>query len=148
VINDHTRACGKAEIPFRPETIDHGWAHRPHHCKRDSILHAQRDQPAAATSHCSYISQVLGVGVFATLKCALGSANDTILPLVTDRITLVEWLEMYVCVRSKALTSHPTLNGWRDAGLVLLSPVMCWTSRQHRQAWPLHCRIHLHSRPT
>ena len=73
--------------------------------------------------HCSHILQPLDVGVFAPLKRALASETDATLRLDTGRIPRVEWVEMYIRARSKALTSHVILSGWRGAGLVPLSPV-------------------------
>lgn len=48
--------------------------------------------------------------------------TDAALRLDTGRISRVEWVEMYIRARRKALTSHNILGGWRGAGLVPLSP--------------------------
>jgi hypothetical protein len=65
--------------------------------------------------HCSHILQPLDVGVFAPLKRALASETDAALRLDTGRISRVEWVEMYIRARSKALASHIILRGvaWR-----------------------------------
>jgi hypothetical protein len=73
--------------------------------------------------HCSHILQPLDVGVFAPLKRALAFETDATLRLDTGRIPRVEWVEMYIRARRKALTSHIILSGWRGAGLVPLSPI-------------------------
>jgi hypothetical protein len=74
--------------------------------------------------HCSHILQPLDVGVFAPLKRALASETDASLRLDTGRIPRVEWVEMYIRARSKAMASHIILGGWRGAGLVPLSPII------------------------
>jgi hypothetical protein len=73
--------------------------------------------------HCSHILQPLDVGVFVPLKRALAFETDATLRLDIGRIPRVEWVEMYIRVRRKALTSHIILSGWRGAGLVPLSPI-------------------------
>jgi hypothetical protein len=73
--------------------------------------------------HCSHILQPLDVGVFAPLKRALAFETDAALRLDTGRIPRVEWVEMYIRARNKALTSQTILSGWRGAGLVPLSPI-------------------------
>ena len=73
--------------------------------------------------HCSHILQPLDVGVFAPLKRALASETDAALRLDTGRISRVEWVEMYVRAREKALTSNNIRGGWRGAGLAPLSPI-------------------------
>lgn len=73
--------------------------------------------------HCSHILQPLDVGVFAPLKRALASETDAALRLDTGRISRVEWVEMYIRARVKALTSNNIRSGWRGAGLAPLSPI-------------------------
>jgi hypothetical protein len=73
--------------------------------------------------HCSHILQPLDVGVFAPLKRALAFETDAALRLDTGRIPRVEWVEMYIGARRKALASHIILSGWRGAGLMPLSPI-------------------------
>jgi hypothetical protein len=73
--------------------------------------------------HCSHILQPLDVGVFAPLKRALASETDAALRLDTGRMSRVEWVEMYIRAREKALTSNNIRGGWRGAGLAPLSPI-------------------------
>ena len=73
--------------------------------------------------HCSHILQPLDVGVFAPLKRALASETDAALRLDTRRMSRVEWVEMYIRAREKALTSSNIRGGWRGAGLAPLSPI-------------------------
>lgn len=73
--------------------------------------------------HCSHLLQPLDVGVFAPLKRALASETDAALRLDSGRISHIEWTEMYIRARSKALVNNIILSGWRGAGLVPLSPV-------------------------
>ena len=73
--------------------------------------------------HCSHILQPLDVGVFAPLKRALASETDAALQLDSGRISRVEWVEMYIRARTKALTASNILAGWRGAGLEPLSPL-------------------------
>lgn len=49
--------------------------------------------------------------------------TDAVMRLDTGRIPHVQWVEMYIRGRGKALTSHEILSGWRGAGLVPLSPI-------------------------
>jgi hypothetical protein len=72
---------------------------------------------------CSHILQPLDVGVFAPLKRALASETDAALRLGTGRMSRVEWLEMYIRAREKALTMSNIRGGWRGAGLAPLSPI-------------------------
>jgi hypothetical protein len=76
--------------------------------------------------HTSHILQPLDVGVFAPLKRALASETDAALRLDSGRIARVqwvEWVEMYIRARQRALNKHNILSGWRSAGLVPLSPI-------------------------
>ncbi|TKA35198.1 hypothetical protein B0A49_13595, partial [Cryomyces minteri] len=41
----------------------------------------------------------------------------------SGRISRVEWTEMYIHARAKAITANSILGGWRGAGLVPLSPM-------------------------
>ena len=74
--------------------------------------------------HCSHILQPLDVGVFAPLKRALASETDAALRLDTGRMSRVEWVEIYIRAREKALTSSDIRGGWHGAGLVPLSPII------------------------
>ncbi|TKA64438.1 hypothetical protein B0A49_10136 [Cryomyces minteri] len=73
--------------------------------------------------HCSHLLQPLDVGVFAPLKRALASETDAALRVDSGRISRVEWTEMYIRARAKAITANSILGGWRGAGLVPLSPM-------------------------
>lgn len=73
--------------------------------------------------HTSHILQPLDVGVFAPLKRALASNTDAALRLNARRIAQVQWVEMYIRARQRALNKHNILSGWRSAGLMPLSPI-------------------------
>jgi len=73
--------------------------------------------------HCSHILQPLDVGVFAPLKRALASETDTALRLSSSHIPRIQWVEMYIRARAKAITTGNILAGWRGAGLLPLSPI-------------------------
>jgi hypothetical protein len=69
------------------------------------------------------VLQPLDVGVFAPLKRALASETDAALRLDAGRMPRVQWVEMCMRARERALTSHNILSGWGSAGLVPLSPM-------------------------
>jgi len=73
--------------------------------------------------HTSHILQPLDVGVFAPLKRALAAETDAALRLDAGRIPRVQWVEMYIRARERALIKHNILSGWRSAGLSPLSPI-------------------------
>jgi len=73
--------------------------------------------------HTSHLLQPLDVGVFAPLKRALALETDATMRLDSPRISRVQWTEMYVRAREKALSTSNILVGWRGAGLMPLSPV-------------------------
>ena len=73
--------------------------------------------------HTSHILQPLDVGVFAPLKRALACETDAALRPDTGRMPRVQWVEMYIRARGKALVSQNILSGWRSVGLVPLSPI-------------------------
>ncbi|GAB7336127.1 hypothetical protein MBLNU13_g08914t1 [Cladosporium sp. NU13] len=73
--------------------------------------------------HTSHLLQPLDVGVFAPLKRALARETDAALRHDTGRIPRVQWVEMYIRARERALTSKNILSGWRSTGLVPLSPI-------------------------
>ena len=73
--------------------------------------------------HCSHILQPLDVGVFAPLKRALASETDAALRLSSSYIPRIQWVEMYIRARAKAITTGNILAGWRGAGLLPLSPI-------------------------
>jgi hypothetical protein len=73
--------------------------------------------------HTSHVLQPLDVGVFAPLKRALASETDVVARLDYGRIQRVEWTEMYIRAREKALTSANIASGWKATGLEPLSPI-------------------------
>lgn len=73
--------------------------------------------------HCSHELQPLDVGVFAPLKRALARETDGVARLDSGRMSKVEWTEMYIRARSRALTTQNIRSGWRAAGLEPLSPI-------------------------
>ena len=73
--------------------------------------------------YCSHVLQPLDVGVFAPLKRALASETDARCRLDSGRIQRMEWTEMYIKAREKALTENNILSGWKGAGSVPLSPM-------------------------
>lgn len=73
--------------------------------------------------HTSHILQPLEVGVFSALKRALAAETDAVSRLDLGRIRRVEWTEMYIRARERALTASNIASGWRATGLWPLSPV-------------------------
>jgi len=73
--------------------------------------------------HTSHMLQPLDVGVFSPLKRALAAETDAVTRLDSGRIQRVEWTEMYIRARVKALTSSNIASGWRASGLQPLSPI-------------------------
>ena len=73
--------------------------------------------------HCSHFLQLLDVSVFASLKRALVLETDGTSRLDSGRIARVEWTEMYIRARAKAMTSDNILYGWRNTGLMPLAPM-------------------------
>ena len=73
--------------------------------------------------HTSHMLQPLDVGVFSPLKRALAAETDVVARLDSGRIQRVEWTEMYIRARTRALTSSNITSGWRATGLWPLSPI-------------------------
>jgi hypothetical protein len=73
--------------------------------------------------HCSHLLQPLDVGVFSPLKCALALETDAASRVDSGRISRVEWVEMYIRARAKAITQSNIHSAWRGAGLMPLSPI-------------------------
>ena len=65
--------------------------------------------------HTSHYTQPLDVAVFGPLATALSQGTDS---LPVARISKVEWLELYIKARQKAITSNNISSGWRGAGLI------------------------------
>jgi hypothetical protein len=72
--------------------------------------------------HCSHLLQPLDVGVFSAFKRAHASETDQLSRLSSQRISRVEWLEMFTRARQKAVTCENILSGWKGAGLVPSNP--------------------------
>jgi len=73
--------------------------------------------------HCSHVLQPLDVGVFSPLKRALADETDAMSRLDSGRLKLVEWTEMYIRARQRAMTRTNLKSGWRATGLGPLSPI-------------------------
>lgn len=73
--------------------------------------------------HCSHVLQPLDVGVFSPLKRALAVETDVVSRLDSGRLKRVEWTEMYIRARQRALTVSNIKSGWRATGLGPLSPI-------------------------
>jgi DDE superfamily endonuclease/Tc5 transposase DNA-binding domain len=74
--------------------------------------------------HTSHKLQPLDVAVFSPLKRALAAETDAASRLDSGRIQRVEWTNMYIRAREKALTSANIASGWRATGLEPLSPII------------------------
>jgi hypothetical protein len=73
--------------------------------------------------HTSHILQPLDISVFAPLKRALAYETDHLSRLDSGRIPRIQWTEMYIRARAKALTSDNIRSGWKSAGLMPLEPM-------------------------
>jgi hypothetical protein len=73
--------------------------------------------------HCSRVLQPLDVGVFSPLKRALAVETDAVSRLDSGRLKCVEWTEMYIRARQRAMTKTNIKSGWRATGLGRLSPI-------------------------
>jgi hypothetical protein len=78
-------------------------------------------------SHSSHYTQPLDVAVFGPLSTALGQAVDRFSSVGISRIRKVEWLELYIEARQKAITLKNISSAWRGAGLIPLNrkKVLC-----------------------
>ena len=74
--------------------------------------------------HCSHILQPLDVSVFASFKRALATETDALSRLDIRRLQRVEWTEMFIRARQKALTERNICAGWKATGLEPLSPIV------------------------
>ena len=74
--------------------------------------------------HCSHILQPLDITVFSPFKRALAAETDAISRLDAGRIQRVEWTEMFIRARAKAVTTSNISSGWRATGLEPLSPIV------------------------
>ena len=71
--------------------------------------------------HSSHYTQPLDVAVFSPLSTALGQEVDRFSSIGISRIRKVEWLELYIKARQKAITSKNISSAWRGAGLIPLN---------------------------
>jgi len=74
--------------------------------------------------HTSHKLQPLDVSVFSPLKRALAAETDAVSRLDSGRIQRVDWTNMYIRARERALTSMNIQSGWRATGLEPLSPIV------------------------
>ena len=70
--------------------------------------------------HCLHLFQLLDVGVFALLKCALSKETDAFNQYDSSCISCISWVEMYIRVCAKALSFENLKAGWKGVGLVPL----------------------------
>ena len=70
--------------------------------------------------HCLHLFQLLDVGVFALLKCALSKETDAFNQYNSSHISRIFWVEMYIKVCVKVLFSENLKARWKGAGLVPL----------------------------
>lgn len=73
--------------------------------------------------HTSHELQPLDVGVFSALKSALAIETDSRTRLDSGRISKVEWVEMYMRARQRAITKRNIESGFRKTGIWPLSPI-------------------------
>ncbi len=73
--------------------------------------------------HTSHMLQPLNVTVFLPLKRALAVETDIASRLDSGRVQRVEWTEMYIRARGKALTPANIVSGCNATGLEPLSPI-------------------------
>jgi len=73
--------------------------------------------------HTSHVLQPLDVSVFAPLKRALASETDAASRLDPGRVPRVEWTQMYIRAREKAITTANIKSGWKATGLQPLSAI-------------------------
>jgi len=74
--------------------------------------------------HTSHMLQPLDVTVFSPLKRALATETDAASRLDCGRVPRVEWTQIYIRAREKALTRANIVSGWKTTGLQPLSPIM------------------------
>ena len=74
--------------------------------------------------HTSHKLQPLDMSVFSPLKRGLAAETDAASRLDSGRIQRVDWTNMYIRAREKALTSANIASGWKATGLEPLSPIL------------------------
>ena len=89
------------------------------HIRADFIAHCMQNDIdlLIMPPHCSHLLQPLDVGVFSAFKRAHSNETDATSRLSTARISRVEWMEMFIRARAKAMKLSNILGGWRGAGL-------------------------------
>ena len=73
--------------------------------------------PLILPPYCSHLLQPLDVGVYGPLNRYHAKEIDRYSRMGTTRFLRVEWLEIYVHLRSQGLSSSNILVGWRRSGL-------------------------------
>ena len=69
--------------------------------------------------HTSHLLQLFNVNVFAPFKHTLTKEIDKFFKLDSNWISQMDWISMFICVRSKILVSSNIFTGWKNAGLKL-----------------------------
>jgi hypothetical protein len=94
------------------------------HIRADFIAHCMENDIdlLIMPPHCSHLLQPLDVGVFAAFKRAHSNETDATSRLSTQRISRLEWMEIFIRARAKAVKLDNILGGWRGAGLVPNNP--------------------------
>lgn len=94
------------------------------HIRADFIAHCMENgiDLLIMPPHCSHLLQPLDVGVFSAFKRAHANETDAVSRHSSQRISRVEWMQMFIRARRKAITSANVLSGWRGAGLVPSDP--------------------------
>ncbi|KFY83439.1 hypothetical protein V500_10057, partial [Pseudogymnoascus sp. VKM F-4518 (FW-2643)] len=89
------------------------------HIRADFIAHCMENSIdlLIMPPHCSHLLQPLDVGVFAAFKRAHANETDKLARHSSQRILRVEWMQMFIKARIKAITVSNILSGWRGAGI-------------------------------
>ena len=72
--------------------------------------------------HCLHLLQLLDVNVFAPLKRTLSKKTNTLNQYNSNCISRIFWVEMYIRVWIKVLSSENLKAGWKKTGLIPLNP--------------------------
>lgn len=117
---------------FEPLTRREGVGHRRlliadghgSHIRADFIAHCMENaiDLLIMPPHCSHILQPLDVGVFAAFKRAHAIETDKVARLSSQRLSRLEWLQIFIQARKKAVRPENILGGWRGAGLIPFDP--------------------------
>ena len=67
--------------------------------------------------HTSHLLQSFDVSIFAPFKHVLTEEIDKFFRFDFGWISQVDWVSMFICVRSKTLISSNILAGWKNVGL-------------------------------